>query len=267
MNSRHCQTEEDANVKDFVETRPDNSLIRSYVWGTDLSGTMQGAGGVGGLLEMSYYGTSTTNCFPAYDGNGNVSALINVADGTEVANYDYATFGEPIRVTGVMAKNNPIRFSTKYDDDESDLLYYGYRYYKPSTGTWPNRDPIEEKGGINLYEFVNDSPIDLVDPQGLKFGDGKICGNYCGGGYCGGKHLMPGEKCDYNVPVTDALDSCCKTHDKCYDDVAAGKTTYKACDAALCSCSKIARLYMLPCAQCGAISLTTVPIWACYLAP
>jgi RHS repeat-associated protein len=40
-----------------------------------------------------------------------------------------------------MAKLNPFRFSTKYDDDETDLLYYGYRYYNPSTGRWLSRDP------------------------------------------------------------------------------------------------------------------------------
>jgi RHS repeat-associated protein len=129
-----------------AETAPNNSLIRTYVWGTDLSGTSQGAGGVGGLLEISYYGSSTTNCFTAYDGNGNIMALVNAADGTVAANYDYAAFGEPIRITGVLARNNPFRFSTKYADDESDLLYYGYRYYKPSTGTWVNRDPIKELG-------------------------------------------------------------------------------------------------------------------------
>ena len=151
----------------IAETRPDNSLIRSYVWGTDLSGTSQGAGGVGGLLEISYYGSSTTNCFPAYDGNGNVMALVNAADGTVAANYDYAAFGEPIRITGVMAKNNPFRFSTKYADDESDLLYYGYRYYKPSTGTWLSKDPVQEKGGLNLYDFVNNNPIDKVDILGM----------------------------------------------------------------------------------------------------
>lgn len=43
-----------------------------------------------------------------------------------------------------MAKVNPIRFSTKYGDDESDLLYYGYRYYKASTGTWLSRDPVDD---------------------------------------------------------------------------------------------------------------------------
>jgi RHS repeat-associated protein len=68
--------------------------------------------------------------------------------------HDYGPFGEPIRMTGTMAKNDPFRFSTKYDDDESDLLYYGYRYYKPSTGTWPNRDPLNERG----FELIASKP-------------------------------------------------------------------------------------------------------------
>jgi len=55
-----------------------------------------------------------------------------------------------------MAKVNPFRFSTKYQDDESDLVYYGYRYYNASTGRWLSRDPIGEKGGINLYVLVGD---------------------------------------------------------------------------------------------------------------
>ena len=126
------------------------------MWGNDLSGSQQGAGGVGGLLDVSYHGSSTTNCFPAFDGNGNVMALVNAADGTLAANYDYGPFGEVIRSTGPMAKTNPIRFSTKYDDDESDLLYYGYRYYKPSTGTWPSRDPIKE-AGFNLMTRIDRS--------------------------------------------------------------------------------------------------------------
>jgi RHS repeat-associated protein len=95
-------------------------------------------------------------------------ALVNAADGTVAANYDYAAFGEPIRITGVMARNNPFRFSTKYADDESDLLYYGYRYYKPSTGTWPNRDPLEENGGFNLYSFIRNNSINMNDMLGLS---------------------------------------------------------------------------------------------------
>jgi RHS repeat-associated protein len=65
-----------------------------------------------------------------------------------------------------MAKANPFRFSTKYQDDESDLLYYGYRYYNASTGRWISRDPMEEDGGLNLYGFVGNYPIKDIDPLG-----------------------------------------------------------------------------------------------------
>jgi len=75
-------------------------------------------------------------------------------------------FGEVIRATGPLARANPFRFSTKYQDDETGLLYYGYRYYDPNTGRWLSRDPIEELGCINLYEFTRNSPAGFIDRDG-----------------------------------------------------------------------------------------------------
>ena len=67
-----------------------------------------------------------------------------------------------------MAKNNPFRFSTKDQDDETDLLYYGYRYYNSSTGRWLNRDPMEERGGRNLLAFISNDPVDAIDRLGKQ---------------------------------------------------------------------------------------------------
>jgi RHS repeat-associated protein len=154
-----------------AELNPNNTPVRTYVWGSDLSGqtgsALNGAGGVGGLLEITYYGSSTTNCFPAYDGNGNVAALINAADGTVAANYEYGPFGEVIRNTGPMGKVNPFRFSTDYYDDESDIIMYPRRPYSPSAGRFLTRDPIGEKGGVNLYDLVANNPVNENDPLGL----------------------------------------------------------------------------------------------------
>src|SRR5689334_7907191 len=72
-----------------------------------------------------------------------------------------------MKSAGLIATSNPIRFSTKYQDDDTGLLYYGYRYYNPSTGRWPNRDPIGEWGGVNLYGMVENNPISLIDYWGL----------------------------------------------------------------------------------------------------
>jgi RHS repeat-associated protein len=135
------------------------------MWGLDLSGSVQGAGGVGGLLEVN--DSANGAHFAAYDGNGNVAALVKGTDGTISAQYEYGPFAEPIRVTGPMGKTNPIRFSCKYTDEESDFLNYGHRYYNPSTGRWLSRDPMEEIGGLNLFMFADNDPVRRFDALGL----------------------------------------------------------------------------------------------------
>jgi len=66
-----------------------------------------------------------------------------------------------------MALVNPIRFSSKYQDDESGYNYYGLRFYNPDSGRWLNRDPIQEAGGGNLYGFVRNDSINFADHLGL----------------------------------------------------------------------------------------------------
>ncbi len=152
------------------------SLLRSYAWGLDLSGSSQGAGGVGGLLSVSTFALSNLPTFPppastflpAFDGNGNVLALVDAASGTRVADYEYGPFGEVVKSAGPAAAANPFGFSTKYTDSETGLLYYGFRYYNASTGRWLSRDPIEERGGVNLYGMVGNDSVDYVDFLGLE---------------------------------------------------------------------------------------------------
>jgi RHS repeat-associated protein len=145
-----------------------NNLLYSFTWGTDLSGSMQGAGGVGGAISMTVYsGTNAGTYFYCYDGNGNVVALVSATNGAIAAQYEYGPFGELIRATGPMAKVNPFMFSTKYYDWESALYYYGCRYYNPSTGRFINRDPMEEGGGMNLYETALNDLIDQADYLGF----------------------------------------------------------------------------------------------------
>ncbi len=155
------------NLMGELNANASNAKLRTYVWGLDLSATPQGAGGVGGLLMVVDYTSGTTYHNVAYDGNGNVSALANAANGAITARYEYGPFGEPTRTTGTLAEKNPFRFSTKYTDQESGIAYYGYRFYSPQTGRWLNPDPIQEQGGLALYVIVANSPIDGVDPLGL----------------------------------------------------------------------------------------------------
>jgi RHS repeat-associated protein len=83
-----------------------------------------------------------------------------------VAHYEYDAFGNVIFSSGTSAASFQHRFSTKPQDAESGLYYYGYRYFDPLTGRWPSRDPIGERGGVNLYGFVRNSPVGFVDKLG-----------------------------------------------------------------------------------------------------
>jgi RHS repeat-associated protein len=142
-----------------------NALIRSYIWGSDLSGSIQGAAGVGGLLTVKP--ASGDSLFAAYDGNGNVSGLVDATTGTNAAQYVYGPFGEMLQIAQTGANNPcPIRFFTKYCDDETDLLYYGWRYLDCLTGRWIGRDPVLELGGLNVCEFVNNDSVNKFDKDG-----------------------------------------------------------------------------------------------------
>jgi RHS repeat-associated protein len=155
------------NLVAELNANASNAKVRSYVWGSDLSGSLQGAGGIGGLLKVTYVGASTTNASVSYDGNGNVAALTDASNGNTCARYEYGPFAEPVRSSDTMAKVNPFRFSSKYRDDETDMLYYGYRYYGTSTGRWLSRDPIGETDGPQLHAFLRNDPTDAVDKIGL----------------------------------------------------------------------------------------------------
>ena len=80
------------------------------------------------------------------------------------ATYQYDPFGAPLAAPG--SPSQPMQFSTKSYDAETGLSYYGFRFYSPHMGRWLTRDPLGENGGINVYEFVGNNPVNFVDPLG-----------------------------------------------------------------------------------------------------
>jgi RHS repeat-associated protein len=49
---------------------------------------------------------------------------------------------------------------------ETGFYLTHYRFYDPNTGRWLNRDPIGERGGLNLYGYVGGNPVNFTDPTG-----------------------------------------------------------------------------------------------------
>jgi len=188
---------------------------RTYAWGTDLSGTRTGAGGVGGLLWVrNFQGATTGHQFVAYDGNGNVAALVQATTATLTAQYEYGPFGESIRMSGALAALNSVRWSSKVVDSESGLIYYGYRYYDSVKGRWLSRDPIQEEGGPNIYASVFNNSITLCDSDGRFpvgpyaqgcYYAGALIGGIAGTSYVNGLPCLEG--CNVGIDYNEKTDT------------------------------------------------------------
>jgi RHS repeat-associated protein len=104
---------------------------------------------------MSYY---------LADGLGSVTSLTD-AKGNIASTYRYDSFGNLTASTGSIS--NPFRYTGRVLDAETGLYFYRARYYDPSIGRFLSEDPIRFGGGINFYRYVQNNPINLIDPLGL----------------------------------------------------------------------------------------------------
>jgi RHS repeat-associated protein len=141
----------------------------NYIWGLDRSGTVGGAGGNGGLLmqEWSVWSHRPV-AYPLYDAHGTVHGYVDDSGGL-VASYAHSPFGEQHAETGWAAGAlTPLRFATQYRDAETGLYYSQHRYYHPGLGRFLSRDPIGEAGGLNLYAYAGNDPVNRWDYLGLR---------------------------------------------------------------------------------------------------
>jgi RHS repeat-associated protein len=126
--------------------------------------------GIGGLLARTTYGQelpgAPATAFYHADGNGNITALM-YPNQQLAAKYLYDPFGNMLAMSGPLASFNKYRFSSQEWNDNAGLYYFGRRFYDPILQRWINRDPIQESGGLNLYGFVANDPINTIDYLGF----------------------------------------------------------------------------------------------------
>jgi RHS repeat-associated protein len=202
------QTNETRRVYDgmlVIQERDSLNLPRlTYTRGKDLSGSLAGAGGIGGLLALTdntsgLAPSASSLCYHS-DGNGNVTCLTDTNQ-TAVARYLSDPYGNALSATGSKSGQNSYRFSSKESHANSGIVYYGYRWYTPQSQRWLNRDPIDEMGfsllrplpgrrqtygtwnpvtrgtlsrmrkpNDSMFMFVMNNPISRHDAYGLKAG-------------------------------------------------------------------------------------------------
>jgi RHS repeat-associated protein len=107
---------------------------------------------------------SSASLLYGQDHLGSVRDVV-AANGTRIASFDYNPHGGPARSTGRLSTD--IRFAGMFYEQNSALYLTLYRAYDPTSARWISRDPIHEKGGINLYAYVAGNPINHVDQYGL----------------------------------------------------------------------------------------------------
>lgn len=90
---------------------------------------------------------------------------IIAANGTVAWQANYDSFGQAEIV--VENIDNNLRFPGQYFDLESGLVYDWHRHYDPETGRYISADPIGLAGGMNLYAYVQNDPVNWIDPWGL----------------------------------------------------------------------------------------------------
>jgi RHS repeat-associated protein len=174
------------NIIAEISVLPSSVQTNWNVWGLDLSGSLQGAGGVGGLLAVTVAGGDDSGHYvAAYDANGNITDYVDDT-GAIVAHREYGPFGETTALSGPMQNAFTHWWSTKPWDPITGFSEYEFRMYSPELGRWLSRDPISEEafvilhgdqeivmrmvirgGAENLYGFVRNGPTDDMDILGL----------------------------------------------------------------------------------------------------
>ena len=131
--------------------------------------TAKNTWGLTGLLARA---TPARTLLYTWDAQGNVSQQLDASTGSIVSSYMFDAFGSrSVNSSDPTAPNEPYSgfggSQGYYADVETGLQLLGHRYYDPGTGRFLTRDPISYAGGVNLYEYVCNSPFSGHDASGF----------------------------------------------------------------------------------------------------
>jgi RHS repeat-associated protein len=118
----------------------------------------------GGVDEVFTRTDSSGSFTPLKDALGSTVALVD-SSGTVRTTYTYDPFGN----TSVSGNSNSNGFQyTGRENEGNGLYFYRARYYSPLLGRFLSEDPLGFGGGdLNLYAYVFDNPINLIDSSGM----------------------------------------------------------------------------------------------------
>jgi len=159
---------------------------------------------------------------------GSTRVVVNGTTGTTTASYDFNPWGKRTRISGTEDWSGGY---TGHLWHESGLSLAVYRPYDPGTGRWPSRDPIGERGGMNLYKMAANNPINLVDRLGYSYSNATAAARAALTKY---NPLSIAANREYGGLICKKK-GCCKG--KCYYYTVAPIGTEAGCNPRLAPCS------------------------------
>ncbi len=109
---------------------------------------------------------SGSTYYMMYDQVGSLRLIVD-STGTTIKKIDYDSFGNIINDTNP-GFTIPFGFAGGLHDVDTGLVRFGARDFDASVGRWTAKDPIDFAGGdVNLYGYVQNNPVNFIDPLGL----------------------------------------------------------------------------------------------------
>ena len=149
-----------------VSEKKNGVVTKRWVWagGNQPAEERDAAGNVTRRFYPQGEQAGAVKYFYTKDHLGSIREVLG-ANGTVVSSSRYDAWG--VRTTVGAQDAASFGFTGHLEHKELGLVFTLYRAYDSATGRWLSRDPMGEDGGINLYGYVSNSPVDMIDPDGL----------------------------------------------------------------------------------------------------
>jgi len=151
-----------------MQEKLNGAVIKQWIWagGAQPSEERDTSGNVTKRFYARGEQIGGSNYFLTNDHLGSVREMTDSA-GTVRARYSYDPYGRITKVSGDLEAD--FGFTGMQRHQASGLSLTMYRAYDPELGRWLSRDPIGENGGLNLYAYVGNTPINAIDSYGLAW--------------------------------------------------------------------------------------------------